>query len=96
MDDKCLVAFPQGSRVSTADEVAGTVEGGPRWRDLEIDVEGLLQPTGDVALLTYRASARRGEDERYRALVGSGYVRRDGGWKLMFHQQTPLDPADER
>ena len=25
----------------------------------------------------------------YSALVSSAYVRRDGGWRLAFHQQTP-------
>ena len=28
--------------------------------------------------------------EAYAALVSTGYVRRDDGWKMMFHQQTPL------
>jgi hypothetical protein len=32
----------------------------------------------------------RPEGERYRALVSSGYVKRNGSWKMMFHQQTPL------
>jgi hypothetical protein len=70
--------------------VAGTVTDGPRWRDLEMEAEGILQPISDVALLTYRASAVRGGEERYRALVSSAYVKRDGAWKLAFHQQTPL------
>lgn len=90
LDEKCLVAFTEMAGVSGREEVAGSVEGGPRWRDVEIDVAGLLQPTPDVAVLTYQASALRGDEERYRALVSSAYVRRDDGWKLMFHQQTPL------
>jgi hypothetical protein len=48
-----------------------------------------LQPTDDVALLTYHASAEA-KGEPYEARVSSGYVRRNGGWKMMFHQQTPL------
>jgi hypothetical protein len=93
LDDDCLVAFDQQAGVSTRDEVAGTVEGAPRWKDLELQVEGLIQPTPDIAILTYRASAVRGadgSDERYRALISSGYVKRHDTWKLMFHQQTPL------
>ena len=94
LDDDCLVAFPKEAGVSSREEVAGTVEGAPRWKELEIDVEGLLQPTPDVAILTYRASASRGEeDEPYRALISSGYVKRDADWKLMFHQQTPTPSA---
>jgi hypothetical protein len=96
LDDDCLVAFVQQAGVSSREEVAGTVEGAPRWKDLEMQVEGLLQPTPDIAILTYRASAVRGEgdeggeEQRYRALISSGYVKRHDAWKLMFHQQTPL------
>jgi hypothetical protein len=32
--------------------------------------------------------ARRDEQE-YSALMSSTYVRREDGWKLVFHQQTP-------
>lgn len=90
LDDDCLVAFGQQAGVSTREEVAGTVKEGARWEDVKLEVEGLLQPTPDVAILTYRASAMR-EDEPYHALVSSGYVRREEAWKLMFHQQTPLE-----
>lgn len=89
LDDRCLVAFTGMAGVSSREEIAGMVEGSERWRDLALEVVGLLQPTPDVALLTYRASGNRGE-ERYRALVSSGYARRDDGWKMVFHQQTPL------
>lgn len=90
LGDECLVAFTEMAGVSSRERIAGSVEGGERWRDLEVDLRGLLRPTEDVAILTYEASARRGEDERYRALVSSAYARRDGAWKMVFHQQTPL------
>lgn len=90
LDEQCMIAFTEMAGVASRDQVAGSVEGGPRWRDPDIEVEGLLQPSPDVAILTYRATAVRGEDEPYHALVSSGYIRRDGGWKMMFHQQTPL------
>ena len=89
LDDECLVAFTGMAGVSTREEIAGTAAGG-RWRDLEIDVKGLVRPSDDVAILTYEASAARDGAEEYRALVSSGYARRDGAWKLVFHQQAPL------
>jgi hypothetical protein len=49
----------------------------------------------DIALLTYRASAVRGQDEPYAARVSSGYVKRGADWKMMFHQQTPLTANKE-
>ena len=90
LDDDCLIAFTDMSRIASREEIAGTVEESPRWRDVQIEVEGLLRPKGTVAILTYRAWARREDGEHYRALVSSGYVDRAGEWKMMFHQQTPL------
>jgi hypothetical protein len=89
LDDKCLIAFTAMAGVSSRDEIADQA-GANRWQDLKITDEGFLQPTDDVALLTYHASAAQTKGEPYEARVSSGYVRRNGGWKMMFHQQTPL------
>jgi hypothetical protein len=50
----------------------------------------MLRPTDDVAILTYHVHAMREKNAPYEAVVSSGYVRRDGAWKMMFHQHTPL------
>jgi hypothetical protein len=96
LDDDCLIAFGEAAGVTSRDLIADQA-GGEHWHDLDIEVEGFLQPTEDVALLTYHATAVRANDEPYEARVSSGYVRRDGDWKMMFHQETPLpvDSADE-
>ncbi len=92
LDDECLTVFTKMAGVQTKEDVAGMVaQDSQRWQDLKIDEKGFVEPTRDVAILSYEASARRGTGERYRALVSSGYVRRNGAWKLAFHQQTPLD-----
>jgi hypothetical protein len=63
---------------------------GPHWRDATFQLKGVVEPTTDVAILTYRAKAcRRATGELYDAIVSSGYVKRNGAWKLAFHQQTP-------
>lgn len=87
--DECLVAFTEMAGTWTREQVVASVEEGPRWRDLEMDVQGWIEPAEDIVLVTYRARATRGDDH-YHALVSSGYVRRDDAWKLAFHQQTPL------
>ena len=92
VDQQCLAAFAEMAGIWTREELAISVAEGPRWREVEMDVAGLHQPTDDLALLTYRARARRGESEQYNALVSSAYVKRDGAWKLTFHTQTPLEP----
>lgn len=89
--DECLLAFREMAGVFARDAVAASVESGPRWRDLELDVQGFITPADDVAFLTYRARASRRTDERYSAVVSSAYVRQRDEWKLVFHQQTPVD-----
>jgi hypothetical protein len=92
LDDECLTVFTKMAGVQSKEEIAGMVAGdSQRWQDLKIQEKGLVEPTRDVAILSYEASARRGNGERYKAFVSSGYVRRNGAWKLAFHQQTPLD-----
>ena len=51
--------------------------------------------TVGLAILSYEARATRSNGEPYSALVSTGYARRDDGWKMMFHQQTPLDQASQ-
>ena len=89
LDDRCLTAFTEAAGVAGKDEIADSVGAAKRWRDLEIDVRGLVEPTNDVAILTYQADATRQNGEPS-ALVSSGYVKRNGAWKMAFHQQTPL------
>ncbi|WP_394892103.1 hypothetical protein ACG873_12485 [Mesorhizobium sp. AaZ16] len=70
-------------------EIAATVKDGARWQDLEIELKGLVTPSYDTAILSYEARAKRQNGEPYAALVSTGYAKRDGRWKMVFHQQTP-------
>ena len=91
LDVECLTAFPDMAGIASREEVAQMVrKDEPRWRNVLIDVKGLIQPAPGVAILTYEATADRDEDEHYEALVSSAYVKRGSEWKLAFHQQTPL------
>ena len=91
LDDHCLVAFTKMTGRMSREEVARTVQDTHRWRDISLEPKGFVQPTAESALLAYECRATRGSGEKYRAVVGSGYVRRGDGWKMMFHQQTPLE-----
>ena len=91
VDDTCLVAFGARWPASMSNkDVAATAKDGNRWQDLEIELKGLIEPADDVAILSYEANATRSNGEPYAALVSTGYAKRDNGWKMMFHQQTPL------
>ena len=89
LDADCLVAFTEMCGGSTRDEIADMVGQDQRWRDLEFSLGRFLQPTDDIAILTYRASEVRSEPP-YQARMTSGYVNRNGSRRMMFHQQTPL------
>jgi hypothetical protein len=75
-------------------DLAATAQDPDRWRDLKMDVKGMVEPGSDVVMLTYEAHATRGSGEPYAALVSTGYVRRANGWKMMFHSHTPLKNGD--
>jgi hypothetical protein len=63
--------------LSNAD-VAKTVKEDERFRNVEIKPKGLVEPTSDLAILTYEASATSHDGKPYKALVSSGYVKRKG------------------
>lgn len=77
--------------VKSRDEVAATASTQPgRWRDLAISNRHLVQLVPDVVIISYRADVKRFDGEPYAAMVSSAYIHGDGGWKLAFHQHSPL------
>ncbi|RWM72851.1 MULTISPECIES: hypothetical protein [Mesorhizobium] len=92
-DTECLVAFPQMAQTMSNADLAETATDPNRWRDLDIDLKGIIEPGSDIVVLTYEAHATRESGEPYAALVSTGYVHRVNGWKMMFHAQTPLEVA---
>jgi hypothetical protein len=91
LDKSCLLAFTEMSGAYGREDVAKTIKKGNRWRDLDLSIKGIVEPTDSTAILTYEAKAIRESGEPYKALVSTGYVKRDDGWKMTFHAQTPLD-----
>ena len=88
-DERCLIAFAEMAGVMSNEDIAKSAEKG-RWKDISIEQKGLAPLSDTAAVITYECTAKRKDGQPYRALVSSGYVKRAGGWKLAFHQQTPL------
>ena len=88
-DERCLVAFAEMAGVMSNEEIAGSAEKG-RWKDVAIEPKGLARLSDTAAVITYQCTTKRKDGQPYRALVSSAYVKRADGWKLAFHQQTPL------
>jgi Domain of unknown function (DUF4440) len=57
------------------------------WGGVQLDDVRLLRLSDDVAALVYTGRARR-DGTPYAANTTSTYVRRDGQWQLMLHQQS--------
>jgi hypothetical protein len=90
-----MMVFPEPTGVLVRDEIASSVQGA-RWSEVSLEEHRLLELDENSALVTYKATALRGNEPPYVARASSAYVRgRDGGWKLAFHQQTPVNPAEE-
>ena len=93
LDENCLLAFPQSGEmhgVHSREQVAATATMPNRWRDLRISDRHELRPTDDLAVISYRVDVLRADGHPYAALISSAYIRRGDGWKLAFHQHSPV------
>jgi hypothetical protein len=90
LDDECVTVFAEMAGKFRKDQIAGMIKDKDRWRDLKLDVKGCLEPAPGFAILTYAVTASRHNKSPYAAVVSSVYVRRNGAWKMVMHQQTPL------
>ncbi|MDZ4372637.1 MAG: hypothetical protein U1C74_14600 [Phenylobacterium sp.] len=91
--DECLLAFPQAGEthgVLPRDQVAATATLANRWRELRMDRRLMLRPHDEMAILSYRAEVTRADGQPYAALVSSAYVKGADGWRLVFHQHSPV------
>lgn len=83
-----LMLFPGGVIMEDRADIISSM-GGPPWDWFEVSDERVFELGDAVAVVAYRATARRGEAE-YTALFNSTYIREDGTWRLALHQQTPV------
>jgi hypothetical protein len=60
-----------------------------RWRSIVL-TERYFKQEKDIAVLAYHVSAERVDIPIYEALCTSSYLRDDGKWLRMAHQQTPV------
>lgn len=87
LTDDALMAFPFG--VLTRDQTIEAMESAPPWTTYDLKDPQVVALTTDCGIVVYRVTARRAQDDPYQAVVSSTFVRRDGGWRMAFHQQTP-------
>jgi hypothetical protein len=90
-----LLVFPETGVITrdvAVEAILAENAEGRRWAEVQFAEVHHVPLAEDVTLVTYRVDARWAHKESKRsALASSVYVKRDGRWKLAFHQQTPLD-----
>jgi hypothetical protein len=93
--EESLLVFPEIGVITrdvAVDAILAENAEGRRWAEVQFDEVHSLQLAENVTLLTCRVAARwEHEESKSLALASSVYIKRDGVWKLAFHQQTPLD-----
>ncbi|WP_434740121.1 nuclear transport factor 2 family protein [Micromonospora sp. SH-82] len=81
--------------VSTGDDLVAEIDGNTSpFEGFTLDQERVVPLGPDSAVITYRANAQVAGRGTFRLYMSSVWVRRDGGWKLMFHQQTPVSTQE--
>ncbi|HEX6877110.1 MAG TPA: nuclear transport factor 2 family protein [Nocardioidaceae bacterium] len=88
LDRTVVMLLPGGMVLDDRATILDSMSGQP-WSFYDLTDLRELRPTRDTGLVTYRAFAHREGAGPYSALVSSLYARRDDGWRLIFHQQTP-------
>lgn len=94
LDSDAVMVFAPPVGILTGLSILDTLEGAPRWTEVEMTERVALRPTADIVVLAYRAEGRRGEAEPYVAYCTTTY-RSDGErWRLVQHQQTAARRPD--
>jgi hypothetical protein len=87
LDQRVVMLLPGGMVLDDRAEIVNSMSSRP-WSGYTLEDVRCFQPVPDTAIVTYGVVAQR-DGEAYSALMSSVYVRREQGWKLACHQQTP-------
>lgn len=92
--EDCVMVFPEPAGIMGRQAIIQSLDGAPRWQEVEFGEAAVRRLSASAWLLTYSATASRGRGGApYRTLAGSVYLDEDGRLLLTFHQQTPLPPG---
>lgn len=100
LDQQALMVSSHGSmKFDHAQYMQMAQQGTMVLKDFKLGDIDVLQPTEDMAVLTYRVKqsmAPRGSDEKGKMqemVDSSTWVRKDDQWQCVAHTETPLDAA---
>jgi hypothetical protein len=82
-----VMIFPYPPGILQGDHIWAHLRRRTGWRSV-IMAERRTTRVGDIAILTYRASAEKPQVPVFKALCASTYLHDEGGWLRLSHQQT--------
>jgi hypothetical protein len=86
MTAEALMAFPFG--VMNRQEALNAMAGADPWSRYEMLSPRVIPLGPDSGVVVYSVTAQREGQAPFSAVISSTFVRRDGEWKLAFHQQS--------
>lgn len=89
LQEDAVMVFPGGLLLRGKEEILKSFAAQP-WESFDIQEPAVTSVTGQVKILFYRVKAQRKDSPPYQAWISSTYVHGPGGWRLFFHQHTPL------
>jgi hypothetical protein len=90
LTDDGLMAVPSPHGIMDRDRVISEVEAAPPIVEYKLDDPQVIVGNNDSGIVVYSMYQRRRGLDGFRAAISSAYVRRDGAWRMVYHQQTPL------
>ena len=82
--------FPEPAGIMENETIIEMLRRAPKWRSVDI-TERSQTRLEETIILAYRVLGIRGSGASYEAYCSSVYVRTQGVWQLLAHQQTPID-----
>jgi hypothetical protein len=84
--EEALMAFPFG--LMDREEALGAMEAARPWSHYDMKEPRVIALAPDCGVVVYAVTAQREGEDPFSAVVSSTFVRRDGEWRLAFHQQS--------
>lgn len=91
---KAVFVFPYPAGILQGDALWREADVAQRWRSVEMS-NRYVSVRDNIAVMAYRVSAERDGTPLYEALCTSTYMKDDGEWLRLTHQQTPVSPLDD-
>ena len=88
LSNDAVMVFPYPAGILQGEAIVDGLDATPRWRSVVMS-DRVFRQRGNTALLAYRASAERADEDIYEVLCASTYVQDGDDWQLISHQQTP-------